>query len=404
LQVCTLITKDHLAYARVLARSVTDHEPGATFTVLCVDDVEGRFDPESEPFQLVTWEELELGDAWRMALRYGPLEFALALKPWLLRHLLMRDELVIYLDSDIRVYGSLAPLSDATEHHEIVLSPHLLAPLPDDGQAPSEPQILKGGAYNAGCLAVTGGDAAHAFLDWWGDRLRTGSRVDPGEGYMVDQRWLDLVAGLFEDVHLLRDEGCNVAYWNVATRRLIRAADGGYRAGESPLRFFHFSGFDPGRPRRLSKYDSRFADLQPGDPLAELCGSYASELEEAGFAECAGWPYSWMQTASGIVLTRDLRQLSELYGAVAEHLSPFTVDGERAWLAWLNEPVGPGARHGVSRYLAHLHTHRGDVSEAFPKLDGDDAAGYVAWAHVHGRQEIPVLAALLPPAPAGAGG
>src|SRR5207244_1671837 len=45
LQVCTLITKDHLAYARVLARSVTDHEPGATFTVLCVDDVEGRFDP-----------------------------------------------------------------------------------------------------------------------------------------------------------------------------------------------------------------------------------------------------------------------------------------------------------------------------------------------------------------------
>ncbi len=51
------------------------------------------------------------------------------------------------------------------------------------------------------------------------ERLRSECYVDPGNMRFVDQRWVDFVPGIFDCV-IIRDPGCNVAYWNLDHREL----------------------------------------------------------------------------------------------------------------------------------------------------------------------------------------
>ena len=51
LHACTIVSKNYLSYARVLARSFLDHHPGGRFFVLLVDRIDGHFDASAEPFE-----------------------------------------------------------------------------------------------------------------------------------------------------------------------------------------------------------------------------------------------------------------------------------------------------------------------------------------------------------------
>ena len=48
LNACTIVSKNYLPFARVLARSYVEHHPGVRFFVLLVDRVDGYFDPAEE--------------------------------------------------------------------------------------------------------------------------------------------------------------------------------------------------------------------------------------------------------------------------------------------------------------------------------------------------------------------
>jgi len=250
MRLCTIATKDHLPWARVLAGSWAEHHDGRRAVVLLVDEPEGCFDPDAEPFDVLRAEDVAGAALWPMALRYKPFELAMALKPLLLIHELERHERVLYLDADVLVTAAMETATTALERHEILLTPHLLDPIALDGKHPCESQIVKAGAYNAGFLGLRRGEQTSRFLAWWAARLRTASRVDIAAGLFVDQHWLDLVPGMFGGVGLLEDRGCNVAYWNVAERPLTER-DGTLHAGGDPLRCVHFSGFDPERPERI---------------------------------------------------------------------------------------------------------------------------------------------------------
>lgn len=393
MRLCTIVTKDHLPWARVLANSWARHHAGEPLTVLLVDEPDGCFDPAEEPFELLTADDLSIGpQLWQMALRYEAFELAMALKPWLLRHMLQRDEQVVYLDADVRPYAPLDPVAAALQTHEIVLTPHLLDPMALDGKSPSEPDITKAGAYNAGFLALRAGEHAERFLGWWAQRLCEGSRVDIAAGIFVDQHWLDLVPGMFEGVGLLRDRGCNVAYWNLAERPLARV-DESLTAGDAALRFLHFSGFDPEDPSQLSVYGSR-ARTEDDPILSELCVEQAEALGAAGLPESRSWPYSWASTAGGIALNPQLRGL--LSSVDGPQASIFTIDGEREWLEWLNGPASVDAVGGVTRFLAEVHASRPDLGSQFKDLryDGHD---YLGWVVRHGMEELHLPSALVPP-------
>ena len=163
-----------------------------------------------------------------MCFRYTVLELNTAAQAVLLAHLFARHgfEKVVYFDPDIldprrarRV--SCARLDDAA----ILLTPHLTAPLPDDGLVPSEINILQAGTYNLGFVALARRASARALLRWWEARLADRCQMAVERGMHVDQKWIDLVPGFFDDVAIVRDPSWNVAYWNAPHRPIVRDGD-----------------------------------------------------------------------------------------------------------------------------------------------------------------------------------
>ncbi len=377
MNVCTIIAKNYAAHARVLAESFSAAHPDGACTVLVVDDFRGYLEPADEPFELLEIDQIGLPDAERMAARYDVTELSTAVKPWLLRHLLQRDgvDSITYLDPDIWIADSIEEVAKLAREHGVVLTPHFTAPLPRDGLRPSEEDILIAGAYNLGFISLGAGCTAEDLLDWWSERLEQDCIVDPGNGLFVDQRWIDLVPGIWPGVEVLRDPGYNVAYWNLVRRELERSGEGFLVNGE-PLRFFHFSGFDPRHPGVLSKHQNRI-DVSASPLLSELCRVYAERLLDHGFAEAASWPYGWDELPNGVRLDRVARLLyREACDNERLKSSVFGRSGAKRFVNYLTEvPQGSG----VSRYAKGLRDSRPDLREAFPDVEGRNAAAFKHW-------------------------
>ena len=381
MHVCTVINKAWVAHARALAESLRAHEPDAGLSVLIVDPLDGLIDPAGEPFDILEPSELELEleDFDAMSVRYGVTELCCALKPSLIGHLLSTGESVVYLDSDVRLFASLDGLEQALDSHQFLLAPHLLAPLPDDGLEPNELAILLAGSFNLGFAAARDTPEVRDVLTWWAERLRTGSRLEPARAMVFDQRWADLMPGLSGAVGAWRDPGVDFGYWRAATHHVDRDGDAVLIDGH-PLRCFHFSGFDPDHPERLSKHHNRGAvDREP--VLRDLCAQFAERLFAHGHAETREWPYGFAATASGALLDTTLRELwdhaNEL-GAVSE--PPFTPSGEAAFIRWLAEPQEGSDGVPVGRYLQAVHLSSPELRERFPDIHGSDRDAYLAWA------------------------
>ena len=133
---CTIVARNYLAQARVLADSFYEHHPDGRLDVLVLDDEDGEIGP-GEPFDIVRPYEIGLTprEFHDMAMIYTVLELSTAVKPWLLRTLLDRGATdVTYLDPDIEIFAPLDDLSALAREHSIVLTPHYTRPIPKDGR------------------------------------------------------------------------------------------------------------------------------------------------------------------------------------------------------------------------------------------------------------------------------
>jgi glycosyltransferase involved in cell wall biosynthesis/SAM-dependent methyltransferase len=391
--ICTIIARNYVAHARVLAESFREVHPDGTCSVLVIDDPAGHIDPAEEQFELLTIDQIGLADPARMAAAYDVMELSTAVKPWLLRTLLERPgvDSVIYLDPDIRVFDSLEEVVQRAQSHDVVLTPHFTAPLPRDGRKPSEEDILIAGSYNLGFIALGAGQTAHALLDWWSERLENDCLNEPEQGRFVDQRWIDLAPGLWPGIDVLRDTAFNIAYWNLPTRSL-EDGGGGYLVDGEPLHFFHFSGFDPRRPTDLSKHQDRI-DVVADPALTKICREYAAQLLSHGFEEAIGWPYGWAAMPGGVRLDRATRRAfrdAADAGAVTESI--FTPPGAERFAGYLRG----GESDGVNRYAKALWDSRPDFRRVFPSIEGDSGPAYVDWLHLTSG-DTGVSTELLPP-------
>ncbi len=383
LHACTLVTPDHVARARVLARSLREHHPDARFTALVVGDPPGS----CEPFEVLGIEALDCPPLEAMVAAYEPLALLCALKPWLLSHLLEQSPALLYLDSDIRVYAPLDDAFAAVERHGLVLTRHLLGPLPDDGRHPSERDVRVAGTFNGGFVGV--GRPALGFLGWWAERMARECAIDPARGLFLDQRWLELAPGLAPGATVLRDPGCNAGFWDVPNRPLT-GGPGAYAVAGSPLRCFHFSGFDPDRPDALSAHQDR-VDLAEQPVLAGLVRDYAEELHAAGHAAMAARRPAVLTT-----LARRLYREGRAAGELRRGLTSRAGEAELA--AWLAEPADAGAWAGLTRYLLAFHAASPELRSAFPDLDGPGALACAEWLRAHADRHPDLPAALVPAA------
>jgi glycosyltransferase involved in cell wall biosynthesis len=422
---CTIVARNYLAYAEVLMAGVTRHHPEADRTVVVVDAVPGEELRTDLATLLLDDLPLDPGELDRLRSIYDVTELCTAVKPSALTHLLDAGaEVACYLDPDIVVHAPLVGLEERARAHDVVLTPHVLAPMPDDGLGITERTILLSGVFNLGFVAV--GSRSRPFLGFWDERLRRHCLVDHGAGLFTDQRWIDLAPALF-DVAVVRDPGWNVAYWNLHERPLrLTAADVASTGGPHPygtatvgdgvpLVFYHHSGHDPADGSLLSKHqgDRPRILLSEHPDVTSLCARWRDDLDAAGHGRRRRTPYRWAATAGGVALTTPVRHcLRDALLAVEatggeRPPSPIGADDGTAFVAWClgtDDDDGPtatgdGTGVGVPRLVRWLHRTRADLQAAFPRVPGSDAAALVHWAATDAALRGDVAIALLPDPP-----
>jgi hypothetical protein len=229
------------------------------------------------------------------------------------------------------------------------------------------------------------GQHGRPFLRWWSDHLRRDCvNWSPADAWrFVDQRWLDLAVNFFS-FEVLRDRGANVAYFNLGTRTLEREGDAHLVDGE-PLRFFHFSGFDPAVPEQVSKHQGPTprVDATRLPALARLCADYAERLVAAGLEPGTRTSVERRlgeRLALTLPVRRALRAALLAAEADASDWVPDPTAPEAVW-EWLAAPV---TASGLPRYLAGLRAAEPSLQAAFPHVPGPDEQRLLAWADQEG--------------------
>lgn len=258
--VYTTCSLNHLGQALSLGHSLKTYNPDVTFLIGLADKINGRIDKTTLPFGIVEAAALGLEYLDEMSGKYTTIELNCALKPHFAAHFLetYAADKLIYLDSDILVFNSIDHIFECLDEHDIVLTPHLTSSLPA-GKMPNDRDFLNAGIYNAGFFAVKKSIEALRFIDWWKGKLRNECYMRFCEGMFVDQLWLNLAPLYFNNVLILKDPGCNVAYWNLHERRITETGGVYYVNGVRPLVFYHFSGADKQclEKGEISKYQDR---------------------------------------------------------------------------------------------------------------------------------------------------
>ena len=347
--VVTIVSNNYLHYARTLMQSVALQHPDAERYCVIVDSDMAPAAAIAGEFEAIALPQLGLPFGDDFYFQYTILELNTAVKPWALEHLLDRGHTeVLYIDPDIYLYR---PLEDVLAHlssgASIVLTPHMLAPY-DDDRNPTEASIRMAGTYNLGFCAIAERLETRAFLRWWQGKLARDCVVDMANGVFVDQSWIDLVPGMFDNVRILRHPGYNVAYWNLAQRSVTQAGNGWLVNGE-PLMFFHYSGIDPQNPQNVSKHQDRHDLESVGAVVRGLILDYCQRVVGNGQENYRKLPYGFAKFNDGTPIPGPLRaayRVSSQLRLLAAG-KPFAHPG----LAKSSAFTGPARLTGIYKYF-----------------------------------------------------
>lgn len=183
-------------------------------------------------------------------------------------------EKIIALDNDMELFTPLTHIFTLLDAHNAVVTPHNLAPLPDDGKFPSMENIVHAGNYNSGFFACRATPETKAWMKWWTEQTVAHPELNGPAGHFAEQGWLRFIADYLPNTHILRHTSYNVAYWNIFQRNFRKEGNTWYTT-DGPLSLFHYSGLDFAHPEKMSNHQDRW--VATGDML-EFYQAYARKF------------------------------------------------------------------------------------------------------------------------------
>jgi hypothetical protein len=383
----TIVAKNMLARARVVARSFAEHHPGAPFFVLLTDEVDGYFDPAQEMYEMVLLRDLDLPDSAAFRFSHPQQRLSYAATPYLVAALLDRGyDGVVFIKQESLVLGDLRETLANLPPGGIALTPHLLSPPTVDDVVERELTVLLAGTFNGGFVAVAEGEASREFLKWWQERVYTHCLYEVAAGMHYEQRWLDLVAGYFDTIHVLHDPGINVGHWNLPERRITVSNRTVYAEGHR-CRLFRFSGYDPHQPEAATTYTPRVRVSALGDG-ATVFEHYRSALLDEGWEETRNWPYAYGEFDNRVAIPDVARDIYASLSDTKRFGDPFDTQTSTSFFRWLTEPAR--GRKGPSQLWYGIYQRRPDLQALYPDVWGRDRTPFRRWSSSAGVTEYSI--------------
>ncbi len=292
----SICSNNYLAQATVLRNSIKKFNPEIPFFLfLCDQKIQGmNYSPIAD--EVIELESIE-PDFNRLALKYNIIELNTCLKPRAFEYLFLerKCQQAVYLDPDIQLFHSLANLFTDYPTMNILLTPHIYTPIPDDGKTPAEQSFLIFGIYNLGFISVRHAEESMACLAWWKNRTYTLGYIDTYKGLFVDQLPMNQAPLFFKNIYLLQDLGMNMAPWNLH-ERVLDFREARYFVNQSePLKCYHFSSFKTGRTELPLHHYNRFR-LDERRDLQKIYTNYQEEILAAGYKEFSAIKNSYEST------------------------------------------------------------------------------------------------------------
>jgi hypothetical protein len=235
---CTITTSDHLYKVYALRDSLVKYDNNILLHVLVVDNNEP---PQADYIKSYRLADLDKDETAKSIIsKYSNDKLRWSLKPSFLKFLLGKDEIskAIYLDNDLFFFNAFTFLFEHLSDHAFLFTPHYYDRSPEYHQNWLEANF-RAGLFNAGFIGVNK-SAVHT-LQWWAECCLYCCKKSAFRGTFDDQKYLDLIPVMRDDVMILRHQGCNVAEWNrfLCLRELVNGQV--MINGIWPVVFIHFN-------------------------------------------------------------------------------------------------------------------------------------------------------------------
>jgi len=293
----TICSRNFAGYSGALWSSLRKIYPDVKFYLVLCDDENG-FDYPALQYPILKMRDLGISNIDNMKLKYNITELNTSLKPFAFEYLfnLHPGEPVVYLDPDIFVVSRLEELEqNFRDGYDCVLTPHICEPA--EYAEMSDLKFLTYGIYNFGFCALRDTPQTRRLVAWWGRRLEEYCSIDSARGLFVDQKWGDYFAAFIEKTKILRHPGYNVAYWNLAQRKLTMR-DGQWLSNGLPLRFIHFSGNRIEDAGVFTRHAGQF-NVRNTPELVGLLDTYREAIFENGHSYYSVIPYAFSWSGVG---------------------------------------------------------------------------------------------------------
>lgn len=282
----TIVSNNHLAYAKTLHDSFKKFHPDFKFFTGLVEDYHPDINYDSfNDLNIVSYKIINYNFFDEMINKYSISEFIWSLKPFFSEYFLNKfgiNTKLIYLDSDLFFCGRINEVIEKLETYNMILTPHLSKPT--ESFSTEEEIALIHGIFNMGFFAIKYSIESFTILNWWKKRLTTHCFIDKVNGLMGDQKWMNLSPIFFKDIYILNHQGYNVAFWNINERSVLKNNDKYFiNSLDQELIFLHFSGFNPFDELYFGKLKFEKFSYRSRLDLIEISNRFREEIINNGY-------------------------------------------------------------------------------------------------------------------------
>ena len=237
---CNVVSKSRLYQYIALYDSMKNNCETFRSFVLCMDDETTGILKNAglENTVLITLEEIEVENLKSLKSTRNISEYCWTLKPVLLSYVFEHFEhidWITYLDADMYFFSDPQSIFNGNSNCSVLLSEH-----DSNEQIKFVEEAV--GRFNAGLVSFKNDPGGRECLHWWKKKCIKWCYNTTVTGQFGDQKYLEDIYTLFNNVCPITVPGVNIAPWNDAKYN-ISIRESKLYINDSPLVLYHYCGF-----------------------------------------------------------------------------------------------------------------------------------------------------------------